>query len=158
MAKALHRRQVNQRIVTGIIADAAIGPFYRVSPGSTLERLTTEVEHPYKTVWNWINSFYKVNGWSELSKENLAAVHKQIKCNGSCNLKRPVSIINTFYSMTSLSITPEQIVEAARRWDEYGWANYEQVKAEKISVIPKALKWTARGALILSGLDFLAEL
>tara|TARA_E500000331_G_scaffold325277_1_gene342334 strand:- start:474 stop:1040 length:567 start_codon:yes stop_codon:yes gene_type:complete len=174
MGKELLHRKLSQRIITGIIADASIGPFYKVSPDSTLKRLLVamdEVTHPYSAIWNWIEVFYDLNGWSKLSDESLLATHKQIKKKGSCELIKPLSFpkstitawgtfkyIYQDVKTAKISVDSERILAAATRWDDYGWTNYEQLKSEKISWMPKTLKWSARGALFLSGLDFLAEL
>ena len=58
-------RKVSKRIITGIIADASIGPFYKVSHDSTFKRLGSgngedEDAHPYTRLWSWINTFTKL--------------------------------------------------------------------------------------------------
>ena len=69
---ALLQRPLRLKLKVGFIADAAIGPFRKVEPGSTLTRLI-DGQSQYNLMWTNIGNFYAKVGWSELSRDRLEA-------------------------------------------------------------------------------------
>ena len=161
---ALFQRPLRTRLKVAIIADATIGPFKKINQGSSLGRFTDELFsqkiHPYNMMWDRIARFYKLNNWSELSRQGLDFKCDQIaKDGGSGFIKPSYEFASSQAWFDKASVTPGQILEAAKRWDSFGWVNYEERKQDKLKGTGRILRW---GALLggggILGVDLFGDL
>ncbi len=147
------------KLKVGFIADAAIGPFRKVEPGSTLTRLI-DGQSQYNLMWTNIGNFYAKVGWSELSRDRLEAECDRVAQNGlNTNKKFRYDIGGeSLNDLRIISATPKEIMLAVERWNSYGWVNYEEKKQDKLKGTGRVLKW---GALLgggAFGFDFFGDL
>ena len=131
----LNVRLVNLRLAVAFTCDAALGGFSRVSPGSSLDRLFAESKHPYTQIWDRIRTFYDSHNWSQL-------------CDESLNREIAGMAAKGFNAPNGRHVTPEDMKNAAQRWNEYGWYDYEMKRATKLR---KTTKWGTRAGIVALG-------
>ena len=127
----LNIRSVNLRLQVAFTCDAAFGGFSRVPPGSSLDRWLTE-SHPYTLIWDQIRQFYDSRNWGEL-------------CDESLNREITGMVAKGFSASNGRFVTPEEMKNSAKRWNEYGWYDYEMKRASKLR---KTSKWGTRAGFV----------
>lgn len=156
-------RPLDLRLKVAIIADAAMGGFPRVDPGSTFERIMMSLSsdsgaiHPYEKMWLSVSDFNAANSWNELSYSTLNRLLDGIAANGSRELRAPMEKSGTTLKTKVAVVTKEMVAAAAQRWTEYGWINYEERKRDKISGGSKVARRAALFGGALVGIDLFAD-
>lgn len=128
----LNIRPVNLRLAVAFTCDAECGGFNRVHPGSSLERFFAESKHPYTAMWDRIREFYDSRNWGDL-------------CDESLNREVAGMAAKGFNSTSGRLVTPDDMKDSARRWNEYGWYDYEMKRASKLR---KSTKWGSRAGIL----------
>ena len=131
----LNLRPVNLRLAVAFTCDAERGGFSKVHPGSSLDRLFSEVKHPYTLMWDQIRSFYDSRNWSELCDESLNREISGMAAKG-------------FNAINGRFVTPDEMKSSAKRWNENGWYDYEMKRASKAR---KTTKWGSRIGIVALG-------
>ena len=83
-------------------------------------------------MWDKIATFYEKNCWYDLSGERLRALLEKIAKEGGYGL----------HGLPLGQPTSAEVASAARRWDNYGWLNYEQRRAGKVRTLKKVTRYT----------------
>lgn len=156
-------RPLDIRLKVAIIADAAMGGFPRVDPGSTFERMRISLfsesgaMHPYEKMWLRVSGFNDANNWNDLSYNSLDRLLNEIAANGSHELRAPMEKSGTTLETKVAVATKEMVAAAAQRWSEYGWINYEERKRDKISGSSKFARRAALFGGALVGIDLFTD-
>jgi len=153
----LVQRPLGLKLAVGICVDALHGPFSYVEPGSSLVRtghvyaqifrnfLGDEFLHPYTRMWDHIADAYKCFGWSSQSNKSLASsLRKSAKEGIAFEVTDrgllpaslgglPGNAKNSKTGQDAWIATPEDQENAAKRWIDYGWINYEEKKEDKVN-------------------------
>ena len=101
-----------------------------------MDRLLAE-KHPYTLMWENIREFYDTRDLGDLCDESLESQLNQMATKG-------------FSGPDAKFVAPVDIANSAKRWNDYGWYDYEKKRASKYR---KTKKWGKTAALfVLAGI------
>ena len=121
MGAPLALRPVRSRLNAAFLYTAA-----RLAKGESLPEINTkssldrlfDPESSYRKLWDLIQRFAFIQGWSDLSDDDISEQMVLAKHNG-------------FKLDDGTTVKPEHIVEAQMLWNKRGWVSYEKQRAGK---------------------------
>lgn len=129
---ALQFRPINVRLYVAYMADAYHGGFTKCDTGNTFTRAMQHIESgdatDYHNMWDRINVFYNTKRLYEMSDDEIIDMFNTCRAIG----------MDGFGTSKRTSM---DLMDAKRRWDEYGWTRYERKRngrrtIARMSIVP----------------------